>query len=129
MQVNMKKKLKHCALCALIAVGSTMAARSLSEIRCFQILNLKAYDTHFVVRGAQPTSNIVLLTVDKKALDRFPELQLFWNIHYADAIRAAGEAGAKVIGLDLAFGIPIDEYRPRYDERLAGAVSDSPVPV
>jgi class 3 adenylate cyclase/CHASE2 domain-containing sensor protein len=34
-----------------------------------------------------------------------------------------------VIGLDLAFGKPIDEIKPRYDEILAGAVSDSPVPV
>jgi adenylate cyclase len=129
MQVNMKKKLRHWALCALIAAGSTMAAWSLSEVRFFQILNLKAYDTHFVVRGAQPTSNIVLLTADQKAMDTFPELRQFWNQHYADAIQAAGDAGARVIGLDLAFGIPIDEYKPGYDELLAGAVSASPVPV
>jgi adenylate cyclase len=129
MQVNMKKKLRHWALCALIAAGSTMAAWSLSEIRFFQILNLKAYDSHFVVRGAQSTSNIVLLTADQKAMDTFPELKQFWNKHYSDAIQAAGGAGAKVIGLDLAFGIPIDEYKPGYDEMLAGAVSASPVPV
>jgi len=129
MQVNMKKKLRHWALCALIAAGSTIAAWSLSEIRFFQILNLKAYDTHFVVRGAQPTSNIVLLTADQKAMDTFPELRQFWNQHYAGAIQAAGDAGARVIGLDLAFGIPIDEYKPGYDEMLAGAVSASPVPV
>ncbi len=125
----MKKKFRHWALCALIAIGSTMVAWSLSEIRFFQILNLKAYDTHFVVRGAQPTANIVLLTADQKAMDTFPELRLFWNKHYADAIQAAGEAGARVIGLDLAFGLPIDEWKPGYDEMLAGAVSASPVPV
>src|SRR5260370_39074140 len=129
MQVNMKKKLRHWALCALIAAGSTMAAWSLSEISFFQILNLKAYDSHFVVRGAQRTSNIVLLTADQKAMDKFPELKLFWNKHYAEAIRAAGEAGARVIGLDLAFGIAIDKFEPLYDEMLAGAVSTSPVPV
>jgi adenylate cyclase len=129
MQVNMKKKLKHWALCALIAAGSTMAAWSLSEIRFFQVLNLKAYDSHFVVRGAQRTSNIVLLTADQKAMDVFPELRLFWNKHYADAVKAAGEAGARVIALDLAFGIPVDEYRPGYDEMLAGSVSTSLAPV
>lgn len=129
MQVNMKRKFRHWAFCALIAAGSTMAAWSLSKIRFFQVLNLKAYDTHFVVRGAQPTSNIVLLTGDQKAMDIFPEMKIFWNKHYADAIQAAGEAGAKVIGLDLAFAIPIDEYKPGYDELLAGAVSTSPIPV
>ncbi len=125
----MKKKLKHWALCALIAAGSTMAAWSLSEIRFFQVLNLKAYDSHFVVRGAQHTSNIVLLAADQKAMDVFPELKLLWHKHYADAVRAAGEAGARIIALDLAFGIPIDEYKPGYDEMLAGAVGTSPVPV
>src|ERR1700687_3642780 len=88
MQGNMKKKFRHGALCSLIATGSTMAAWSLSEIRFFQILNLKAYDSHFVVRGAQRTTNIVLLTADQKAMDTFPELRLFWNKHYADAVRA-----------------------------------------
>lgn len=129
MQVSMKKKLRHWALCALIAAGSTMAAWSLSEIVFFHILNLKAYDTHFVVRGPQPTSNIMLLTADQKALDTFPKLQLFWNDHYADAIQAAGEAGAKVIGLDLAFGIPIDKYEKGFDGMLSRAVGKSPVPV
>jgi adenylate cyclase len=129
MQVNMKKKLRHWVLCALIAAGSTMATWSLSEIRFFQVLNLKAYDSHFVVRGAQHTSNIVIVAADQKAMDVFSELRLFWNKHYADAVRAAGEAGARLIALDLAFGIPIDEYKSGYDEMLAGAVSTSPVPV
>jgi adenylate cyclase len=123
MQVNMKKKLRHWALCALIAAGSTMAAWSLSEITFFKILNLKAYDTHFVVRGAQPTSNIVLLTADQKALDAFPKPQIFWNDHYAGAIRAASEAGAKVIGVDIAFGIRIDKYEPDFDKMLSRAVA------
>jgi adenylate cyclase len=133
MQVNMTRKWKHWALCALLAIGSMLAAWSLSEFRFFQILNLKALDAHFVARDyffARPAiPNIVLLTADQKAMDTFPELREFWNKHYADAITAAGEAGAKVIGLDLAFGIPIDKYEPGYDELLAGAVSTSPCPV
>ncbi len=54
---------------------------------------------------------------------------MFWNEHYANAIRAAGQAGAKVIALDLAFGVPIDKWEPDADELLAGAISTSPVPV
>jgi len=81
------------------------------------------------VRGAQPTSKIVLLTGDQKALDTFPGLLLFWHQHYAGAIQAAGEAGARVIGLDVAFGIPVEEYKPGYDGDLAQAVITSPVPV
>jgi adenylate cyclase len=137
MQVTMKKKWRHWALCAVLAAGSALGASLLSEIRFFQILNLKAYDAHFVVRdwvghllGRRPAiSNIVLLLADQKTLDTFPELRIFWHQHYANVIRAAGQAGAKVIGLDLDFGIPVDKYEPDFDRLLAEAVSTSPVPV
>ncbi len=129
----MKKKWRHWALCAVLAVGSALGASLLSDIRFFRILNLKAYDAHFIVRdffrGRPAISNIVLLTADKKAMDTFPELRVFWNEHYANTIRAAGQAGAKVIALDLAFGVPIDQWQPNADELLAGAISTSPVPV
>jgi adenylate cyclase len=133
MQVNMKKKWRHWALCAVLAAGSALGASLLSGVRFFQILNLKAYDAHFVVRdflGRRPAiSNIVLLLADQKTLDTFPELRLFWHQHYANVIRAAGQAGAKVIGLDLDFGIPVDKYEPDFDRLLGEAVSTSPVPV
>ena len=133
----MKKKWRHWAFCAVLAAGSALGASLASDIRFFRILNLKAYDAHFIVRdffrgylGKRPAiSNIVLLTADKKAYDTFPELRVFWNEHYANAIRAAGQAGAKVIALDLAFGVPIDKWEPGADELLAGAISTSPVPV
>ncbi len=129
----MTKKWRHWAFCVVLAVGSVLAAWSLGEFRFFQVSNLKAYDAHFVVRDylfGQPTiSNIVLLTADQNTMDKWPEPLLFWNRHYAGAIAAAAEAGAKVIGLDLAFGIPIDKWDDRADEDLAGAVSSSSVPV
>ncbi len=53
----MKKKWRHWALCAVLAAGSALAASLLSDIRFFQILNLKAYDAHFVARDlAKPPS-------------------------------------------------------------------------
>ncbi len=129
----MKKKWRHWAFCAVLAVGSALGASLLSGVRFFQILNLKAYDAHFVARDffSRPPAipNIVLLLADKKTLDTFPELRIFWHKHYANAIRAAGQAGAKVIGLDLAFGTPVDKYEPDYDRLLGEAVSTSPVPV
>lgn len=126
----MKKKWRHWVLCAVLAIGSAAGASLLSDIRFFQILNLKAYDAHFVVRGKKPIiPNIVLLLEDQKTRDTFPELRDFWHQHYANVIRAAGEAGAKVIGLDLAFGIPVNKYEPDFDRLLGEAVSTSPVPV
>lgn len=133
MQVNMKRKWRHWSLCAILVAGSTLAALALGDARFFQILNLKAYDAQFVLRSllrGQPTiSNIVLLVEDQKTLDTFPELRVFWHKHYADAIRAAGEAGAKVIGLDHVFGVAVDKFEPDYDRQLGEAISTSPVPV
>ncbi len=34
-----------------------------------------------------------------------------------------------MIGLDLAFGVPVDKWEPDYDRLLGEAVSTSPVPV
>ncbi len=132
----MTKKWRHWVLCALLAGGSALAASLLSDVRFFQILNLKAYDAHFVVRyffGRRPViSNIVLLLADQKTRNTFPELELFWHKHYATVIEGAGKAGAKVIGLDHAFGIPVNDYKQEYadyDRLLGEAVSTSPVPV
>ena len=133
MQVTMKRKWRHWVLCVILAAGGVVGTWLLGDLRFVQILNLKAYDAHFVardiLRGRPVISNIVLLLADQKALDTFPELRLFWHQHYATVIRAAGEAGAKVIGLDLAFGIPVDKWEPDYDRLLGEAVSTSPVPV
>ncbi len=125
----MKRRWQHWAVCASIAIGSAAGALLLSSFRFFQLLNLKALDAHFVLRGRQPVSNIVLVVADQKALDTFPELQMFWHPYYADAIRAAGDAGANVIGLDHAFGVPVDKWEPDYDRMLGEAVIASPVPV
>lgn len=122
-------------MCAVLAAGSALAASLLSDVRFFQILNLKAYDAHFVVRyglGARPAiDNIVLLLADQKTRDSdtFREPLIFWHKHYAMAIQAAGAGGAKVIGLDHAFGVPVEKYEPDYDRLMSEAVSTSPVPV
>jgi adenylate cyclase len=135
MQITMKKKWRHWVFCALLAGASALAASLLSDVRFFQILNLKAYDAHFVVRyffGLRPViSNIVLLLMDQKTRDAptFSEPMIFWQKHYAMAIEAAGAGGAKVIGLDHAFGVPVDKYEPDYDRLLSAAVSTSPIPV
>jgi adenylate cyclase len=129
MQIIMTRRVRLFLFCAIIAIGTAAGARLLSNLRFFQIMNLKALDAHFVLRGAEPSPGVVLVVADQKAIDTFPELRIFWHPYYAEAIRAAGAAGAKVIGLDLAFGIPIDKWEPEFDRLLSEAVSTSPVPV
>lgn len=123
------KRWRRVLVCALIAAGSAGAAALLGGVRFFQILNSKAYDAHFVVRGKHPTNDIVLVTADQKTLDTFPDVQLFWHTHYANAIRAAGVGGAKVFGLDVAFGIPVEKWEPGHDQQLAEAAVSAPMPV
>ena len=129
MQINMKKQWRYWAIFAIIAIGSAAGSRLLDNFRFFQILNLKSLDTHFVVRGSQPTSKIILVVADEKALKKFEEPLIFWHLYYAAAIRAARAAGAKVIGLDHAFGIPVAKWEADFDRALAAEVSTESVPV
>src|SRR5271168_3306388 len=67
-KISMRKRWKRYAICALIAVLSAAAARLLSETRFFRLLNLKALDLQFILRGRQPVSQIVLIVADDKSL-------------------------------------------------------------
>jgi adenylate cyclase len=125
----MKKQWRSVAIGALIAIAAAAATRLLSGVRFFELLNLKALDAQFVLRGGRPVANFELILADEKTLNTFPELRLFWHSYYAEAIRAAGEAGARVIGLDVAFGVPVTQWEPDLDRQMSEAVSSSPVPV
>jgi adenylate cyclase len=112
---------------------ATLAAVSgiqlLSNTRFFQLLSLKAYDANFLLRGKRPTSNVVLVVADDKALNTFSELQAFWHPYYAQAIRGAQLGGAKVVAMDIAFGVPVEKWAPGNDALLADAVASAQVPV
>ncbi len=112
---------------------ATLAAVSgiqlLSNTRFFQLLSLKAYDANFLLRGKRPTSNVVLVVADDKALNTFSELQAFWHPYYAQAIRGAQMGGAKVVAMDIAFGIPVEKWVPGNDALLADAVASAQIPV
>src|SRR3954454_14637058 len=117
------RKRRRWAVIAAIAVGSVVAALLLGNLRFFQLVHLKANDLHFLVRGKRPTSNIVVLAIDQKSLDTFHELQAFWHPYYAEAINAAAEGGAKVMLMDIAFGVDVRKYEPDNDRMLAEAVT------
>ena len=127
----MGKRWQRWVICASIAAGSAIGAALLSNFRFFELLNFKSLDAHFILRGRMPPApNIVLILADQKTLDqRAFDLRMFWHPFYADAIRAAGHGGAKVIGLDVAFGVPVDKWEPDYDRLLTAAVINSSAPV
>lgn len=104
------RKQKRLLTLMLIVLSSAAGTVMLGKIRFFQLAHLKFQDFHFVLRGPLPVRDIELITMDQKTLDTFPEPLIFWHKYYADAIEAAARAGAKVIGLDVAFGIPVDQY-------------------
>lgn len=118
----MGRKWRRSVICVAIAAVSALTAYFLSTRPFFETVNLKTLDTHFVFRGPVPVQNIVLLTIDKTALDTFPEPQPFWHPYYAEAIKAAAAAGAKVLVLDVAFGIPVNKWEPNHDQMLVEAV-------
>src|SRR5438093_426981 len=108
---------------AAIALGSVIATLLLGNVRFFQLIHLKAGDLHFLVRGKQPTSNIVILAIDQKSLNTYHELMAFWHPYYAEAINAAAEGGAKVLMLDIAFAVDVGKWEPANDGMLAAAIA------
>lgn len=121
----MARVLRKTAILAAIALAATALTLALGEVRFFQLLELKARDAHFVLRGKQAVDNIVILAIDDKAANHFPDPYLFWHRYYADAIRGAASGGAKVLVLDVAFGIPVARWEPENDAALAAAVNES----
>src|ERR1051326_1907247 len=106
----MNRTSKRLLICAAIVAGSVAATLLMQNIQFFHLLDLKAQDAHFVLRGPRPTRKIVIVAIDDKARSQFPELTYFWHPYYADAMRAAALGNARVMILDVAFGISVAKY-------------------
>lgn len=124
-----KSRWRYCLAWGVITLAAASATQLLSASHFFQSLSLRAYDANFVLRGKRPTRDIVLVVADDKALNTFSELQAFWHPYYAQAIRGAQLGGAKVVAMDIAFGIPVEKWAPGNDALLADAVASAQVPV
>ena len=116
---------RYLAILCLLALAATLGGALLDRTRSFQVIHLKAGDVQFLLRGRRQPPNIVILAVDQKSLDHFTEPMLFWHRYYAEAIRAAAGAGAKVFGLDVAFAIPVGTWDKDADQLLAEAVEQA----
>ena len=121
----MTKQVKERLVAAAIIAGSAIAGHLLSGTHFIELAELKASDAHFVLRGRVPTPTILLVVMDQKSLDTIPDLLAFWHPYYAEAIRAAKQGGAKVLGLDVTFAIPVSKWQPDNDRVLAEAVSST----
>jgi len=110
----------------LVAIGIAAAAvlliAALTSTALFRSVEVKANDLHFVVTRYPPPEDIVLVVVDQKAIETFPEPLLFWHRYYARAIEAVANAGARALGLDVVFPIPVESWTPGADRELAAAV-------
>src|SRR5258708_14932008 len=115
------RKRRRWAFIALIAASSLVTTLLLGNWRFVQWVHLKASDFHFLVRGKRPVSDIVVIAVDQKSLNTFHELLMFWHPYFAEAMKAAAEGGAKVMGLDWQFTVDIPDYEPDHDQMLAQA--------
>src|SRR5258708_6145082 len=135
----MKRKWKHWVIYASIALTSATGAWMLSGVGFFQQLNLKTSDTQFILRALidktfpslarKANNDIVLVVINATTKEAFHQPMIFWNPHFADAIEAAAQGGARVIAIDHAFATPVSEYKPDDDRILAEAVMNPGVAV
>ena len=108
-----------------LSAAAVLLAWMLDQTKLFRLIALKAADLHYLAVNPHVPDNITLIVVDQRTMDTFSEPRMFWHGYYAEAIEAAAAAGAKVLGLDLAFPIPVEKYAPGLDQRLASAVIEA----
>lgn len=73
-------------------------------------MELKTLDYRFLLRGVQkPDEHIVIVGIDERSLDNIKDPMIFWRPHFARVIQRIADAGARVIGLDFIFGIPLNK--------------------
>ncbi len=74
---------------------------------------------------AHKDPEIVLVRLDDRCFDTWPEPTIAWGPHLADAIDRLALSGAKVIALDWTQPAPTDIWFPHNDERLAKALANA----
>ena len=108
-----------------LSAAAVLLAWLLDQTKLFRLIALKAADLNYLAVPSHAPGEITLIVVDQRTMDAFSEPRMFWHGYYAEAIEAAAAAGAKVLGLDLAFAIPVEKYTPGLDQRLAEAVIET----
>lgn len=109
------------AVGVFIAVVGAAGALGLGSSRLGRILELKTYDLAMTLRGARSDSGVVIVAVDDKSRARLREPLLFWQAYYAKVFRALARAGARAVGVDIVFGLPVERWAPGADRQLAQA--------
>jgi adenylate cyclase len=76
------------------------------DIQFFRLIELKAFDLHFLSRGAiEPENNVVIVAIDEKSLDRFGRWP--WpRTRIAELVEKLKNHGAKSVAFDIVFAEP-----------------------
>jgi adenylate cyclase len=106
---------------ALLALGSALGACALGGTRLARLVDLKLYDFALAHRSGTATPPVVLVLIDDRTREQFREPLIFWHKHYADLIGAVASYAPRAVGLDVVFGMPVNEWTPGADELLAQA--------
>ncbi|HBY58966.1 MAG TPA: hypothetical protein DEH78_04045 [Solibacterales bacterium] len=117
----------HRRLLLAMVLGGVFAGATALLVRLplVEALALKTYDLHFVLRGARPVPDVVLIAADEESLRRIKDPLLFWHPHYAAAMRASAAAGAKAFALDVHFALPVTRWEPEHDRLLTEALLET----
>lgn len=77
--------------------------------------------------GSRPNAQIVLVALDDRSLNQWPEPLIGWGSHLADAVAELNRSGARVVALDWIQPIETDAYLHQHnDEKLGQALAETP---
>jgi len=127
MKGMVKKIFRLSPLTLSLAITAIIIAAYLFGFTYSEIMELKARDLRFTVRGKiRPGPEVVLAVIDEKSLDeigRWP-----WpRARIAEVIRILDEDGAKVVGFDVGFVEPDQNSSLKLIQRLEERMSQERV--
>jgi len=101
----------------IMTTGMLLALVAWKGMRSGEYLDYRFHD--FMLEQPQLKtilpSHVVVISIDNKALEAFPEPLVFWHGHFAKAITAAQKGGAKALGMDLIQAYAAKKLVPKID--------------
>lgn len=119
------RRLRAVVTAVLAVAGSWLLALLLCATGPLRTLELKTYDLRFLLAPRRgPPPDLALVLIDPLTEARLTEPRIFWQPHFTRLLRALHAGGARAIGLDVYFAIPVEQWLPGADRELAAAFSE-----
>lgn len=120
-----RRRMLAAAAISLLVLGSTFVASSFGSVEQTDQAWLRARFSarEWLPPSTAPDPDIVLVEMDDRSTDQWPEPIIAWGPHFADALDRLVDGGARVIAMDWIQPISTTKWFPGHDAKLSQALA------